>query len=77
VTGISYGDGTDSDAVTVAYDSLGSELWVKRYNGPDNDVDQAWDIATDAAGHVFVTGISRSTATYNDYLTIAYASLGN
>ena len=42
VTGCSWGDGTDFDCATVAYDTGGTELWVARYNGPSNGDDRSY-----------------------------------
>lgn len=62
----------------VAYDaSTGSQLWVKRYNGPANGVDQPEDVGVSPDGSaVFVTGGSNGS-TSRDYATVAYdASTG-
>ncbi len=76
VTGESYG-GTSSDYATVAYDSMGNQLWLARYNGPGNGRDMAYAIDTDNAGNVYVTGGSYGNGTYFDYATIAYDPSGN
>lgn len=80
VTGYSYGNGTGYDYATIAHDSLGNELWVARYNGPENSVDQAdqaFDMIVGSDGNIYVTGYSCSIRSYQDYATIAYDSSGN
>ncbi|KPJ64566.1 hypothetical protein AMJ44_12580, partial [candidate division WOR-1 bacterium DG_54_3] len=77
VTGRSDGSNTHSDYATVKYDPDGNELWVARYNGPENMGDQAFAIAIDSSGKVYVTGKSTGIGTKNDYATVAYDYLGN
>jgi uncharacterized delta-60 repeat protein len=75
VTGVSYGGSkTNYDYATVAYDSSGNQLWVRRYNGPGDFYDRATAIATDASGNVYVTG--RSIGVNEDYATVVYNSRG-
>lgn len=71
VTGWSAGDATGYDFATVAYDSsTGAKLWVRQYNDPENDDDQAWSIAASpGGGQVFVSGWS----TFG-YATVAYSA---
>jgi uncharacterized delta-60 repeat protein len=76
VTGWSVGSGTYFDYATIKYNSAGKQLWVARYNGPENDFDQAIAIAVDSSGNVYVTGASWSLSTSNDYATIKYNSTG-
>jgi hypothetical protein len=61
----------------VAYDTNGTELWVRRYNGPNDHNDDPMAITTDIYGNVYVTGYTASFGTSNDYITIAYDSSGN
>jgi hypothetical protein len=71
-----YGGG---DFVTIKYDSNGRQRWVRRYNGPGNDMDDATAIAVDASGNVYVTGASWNNfkhATF-DYATIKYDKHGS
>jgi hypothetical protein len=78
VTGRSYGVATNSDYATVAYDSSGTELWVRRYDGPVNGDDVAFAIAADpATGNVYVTGGSDDVSVRNYYATVAYDSSGS
>ena len=74
MTGESWGSGTNYDYATVASDSSGAELWVARYNGPENSTDIANAIATDSSGNVYVTGYSQGGGTNYDYATIKYAT---
>ena len=73
VTGVSYGAGTNYDCATVKYDSSGNEVWVQRYNGPDNDYDYAYRVGLDGSGNVYIAGGSYSSETFWDYLTIRYS----
>lgn len=75
ITGQSVNSGTFEDYVTVKYDSLGEEQWVAIYNGPSNDVDEAYEVALDDAGNIYVTG--KSNGNSFDYATVKYDSLGN
>jgi hypothetical protein len=77
VTGHSPGSGTSDDVVTIKYYPNGDTAWVRRYNGPGNDVDAANAIAVDDIGNVYVTGSSYDAAVSDDYLTIKYNSDGD
>ena len=74
VTGRSVGDGTGSDFATLKYSSGGDELWVSRYNGPGNQLDDARAISLDSEGNVYVTGHSYGTS--NDLATVKYDNDG-
>jgi len=76
VTGSSVGSGTNTDYVTIKYDTNGNPQWVKRYNGPGNVGDGASGIAVDGAGNVFVTGHSWGSGTEYDFTTVKYDTAG-
>jgi len=67
----------DEDYATVKYDPNGNELWVVRYNGPGNLLDNAISLAIDGLGNVCVTGQSRGIGTNGDIATIKYDPAGN
>ncbi|MCI0532186.1 MAG: SBBP repeat-containing protein [candidate division Zixibacteria bacterium] len=77
VTGYSAGSGSGDDYATIKYNSAGDSLWVRRYNGPGNNIDQANDIAVDMNGNVFVTGHSLGSGGLLDYATIKYSPSGD
>jgi hypothetical protein len=72
VTGASYFAANNDDYVTIKYDASGTQQWVKNYNGPGNVTDEAYDIALDASGNVFVTGGSGGSGTGEDFATLKY-----
>jgi len=76
VTGISYESATQNNYATIKYNSSGVQQWVKFYNGPGNDDDQATSITLDSSGNVYVTGYSRGNGTDYDYATLKYNSSG-
>ncbi len=84
VTGNSFGANNNFDYATVKYDRNGNQLWVARYNGPENTNDFARAIAVDKAGNVYITGTSDShfipldpDGENGSYTTIKYDTNGN
>jgi uncharacterized delta-60 repeat protein len=77
ITGESYGSGTNDDYATIKYNADGDTMWVRRYNGPGNNSDQAYAIAVDTLGNVYITGESPVSGTSDDYATIKYNSAGD
>ncbi len=75
--GNTYVTGTsDSDYVTIKYDSLGAQQWVARYDGAGNSGDAANAIAVDTLGNVYVTGLSCGSGTSYDFATVKYDASG-
>lgn len=78
VTGWSTGTSSSNsgrDYATIKYNTAGTELWVRRSHYVGGD--EAYALAVDAAGNVYVTG--KSTGVYNnyDYATLKYDASGN
>lgn len=76
VTGISKGNGTGDDYVTIKYDATGAQLWLARYDGPASGTDDARTITADAQGNVYVSGGSVGLGSDYDFTTIKYDTAG-
>ncbi|NNE35798.1 MAG: T9SS type A sorting domain-containing protein [Rhodothermales bacterium] len=75
MTGFTQGDGSTFDYATVKYDASGNEEWVREYHGQGLGQDEAWDIAVDASGNVYVTGWTTELLGV-DYSTVKYNADG-
>ena len=79
VTGSSSGTGTGSDYATIKYNPNGTQLWISIYNGPGSvsgREDNAYELAIDNTGNVYVSGSSDSSGTNRDYATVKYNTDG-
>ncbi len=76
VTGRSPGSDSGLDYATVKYSGAdGTQLWISRYNGPGNHIDEAYTIALDSADNVVVAGKSRGHGVVADnHVTVKYAA---
>ncbi len=74
VTGFSVSNLGGDDYATIKYNSAGVQQWVQRYTSPGNDHDEAFAVAVDGSGNVYVTG--QAAISTSDYLTIKYNSSG-
>lgn len=82
VTGRSWGELNVFDFITIKYAPDGSELWTRRYDGPLEQIDEAYAVGMDAAGNVIVTGASYTGQSFSggsdwDYVTIKYLAKGD
>ncbi|MGH7724509.1 MAG: SBBP repeat-containing protein [Candidatus Eiseniibacteriota bacterium] len=68
---------SSDDFATVKYDAAGTEIWVRRYDGPAAGADWATAIAVDASGNAYVSGSSfGNVTTQYDFATLSYDPSG-
>ncbi|HKZ21582.1 MAG TPA: SBBP repeat-containing protein [candidate division Zixibacteria bacterium] len=77
ITGRSIGSGTSFDYTTIKYSPGGDTIWVRRYNGTGNNLDEPFTIKVDTAGNVYIAGRSYGGGTFFDYATIKYGPTGD
>ncbi len=68
------GVNSSADYITIKYDSIGNQVWAHSYDGPGDSTDEAFDIAADNDGNVYITGISFGNGKNGDFATIKYSS---
>ena len=73
MTGVSDAFDTGTDYATVKYNATGQREWVARYAGPGNASDQAYAMAVDTSGNIYVTGGAGGSGGYG---TVKYDSAG-
>lgn len=76
VSGASYDSISSYDFLTIKYDPAGTILWTAGYNGTGNGWDEAYGIAVDEPGNVYIVGRSVGNNTQADFVTIGYSPLG-
>ena len=77
VTGFSVGSDFSRDIYTMKIRrGDGGEVWAKRWAGAAGSRDEAWSLAVDDVGNVFVAGRTYTAATDTDFVVIKYGSDG-
>jgi hypothetical protein len=80
VTGVSYKDPEeqDGDIAVIKYGPAGGRKWVRIEDSLGGGYDNAYDIALDDAGNLYVTGVWSGLGIYEtEVVTIKYDSAGN
>lgn len=65
------------DALTLCYNTAGTQQWAQIYDGPVSGNDELLDIVIDASSNVYVVGNSEQASFDYDFLTIKYNSAGS
>jgi len=73
ITGQSSQTGSLYDFVTIKYSNNGDQIWLRRYNGGNDDI--PYGLTTDDSNNVYVTGWNKNTTV--DALTIKYSPDGD
>jgi hypothetical protein len=76
VTGYTASTGPNYDYITIKYNNSGVQQWANSYNGTGNGYDEAYALAVDTNGNVYVTGGSDVTSQGSNYVTIKYNGAG-
>ncbi len=72
VTSRSVSTTSSWDYATIKYNASGTQQWVARYNGMDNNDDEPADIALDSLGNIYVTGKSGIGSFRYQFATVKY-----
>jgi DNA-binding beta-propeller fold protein YncE len=74
VTGFSHTATSDDNYVTIAYNAAtGASRWLRRYNGPENSVDQSYAVTVSPDGStLYIAGASIGSTGAWDYAILAY-----
>lgn len=76
VTGSAFAANGSLDMITIKYNPLGQQLWIRSFNGSASLNDQGIMIVLDNVGSVYVTGYSYNLNSSQDITTIKYNTNG-
>jgi hypothetical protein len=65
------------DYLTVKYSNAGTFQWASRYNFGNNKYEDPWEVCTDNAGYVYITGQGQGSTATTDAVTVKYTPAGN
>ena len=74
--GYSLGNGTNADFLVISLTNTGTERWVYRHNGPDNDWDELSAVVYGLDGNIYAAGASDYGATLFDFTVISLTNTG-
>lgn len=57
ISGENLGIGSGNNIVTIKYNSSGTQIWERTYNGNSNSRDAAYSITTTESGNIYITGV--------------------
>ncbi|MCW3070327.1 MAG: hypothetical protein JWO44_217 [Bacteroidetes bacterium] len=77
LAGSTYNKSNEEDILVIKLNSLGDTAWVRTFNGSANNTDEAFDVATDGTGNVYITGVCKNVGTGKDFATIKYNAFGD
>lgn len=79
VVGRSKNAANNYDIFIIKYNSAGDTIWTRNYDAGLTADETASDLAVDASGNIYVTGIADNDAsllTNNDFITLKYSTAG-
>lgn len=74
------GAGQKFNFIALKYNTTGTLLWEKQYNGTSNDIDLATAMTVDASNNIYLTGLTtqlHGTRLDSNYATVKYDQAGN
>lgn len=77
ITGYSLENSTGNDIVTIKYNSEGTMVWAKGYDGSAHADDAGYGICVDQYGNVYVVGQAYNDSRNLDLILIKYDANGN
>ncbi|HEX8514642.1 MAG TPA: hypothetical protein VF868_00480, partial [Bacteroidia bacterium] len=76
VTGYSHDTTEQNNYLTLKYNSSGSLIWARTFNDSLNGDDEAYAMAMDSYGKIYITGNAKTALSQMDYHTIKYDTAG-